>query len=118
EKIRIALYVQKAALQFIDAGNRVEYKLSEEAIEAGFDIHPNEIASIVRSQDYKNLSNNGGVEAVARKLSVSTDEGVSEASIDCRQQIFGANRYTEKPSRTFLMFVWDALQDLTLTILM
>ncbi|CAJ2677078.1 unnamed protein product [Trifolium pratense] len=118
EKIRIALYVQKAALQFIDAGNRVEYKLSEEAIEAGFDIHPNEIASIVRSQNYKNLSNNGGVEAVARKLSVSIDEGVSEASIDCRQQIFGANRYTEKPSRSFLMFVWDALQDLTLTILM
>ncbi|KEH20815.1 membrane calcium-translocating P-type ATPase [Medicago truncatula] len=118
EKIRIALYVQKAALQFIDAGNRVEYKLSREAIEAGFDIHPNEIASIVRSQDYKNLSNNGGVEAVARKLSVSIDEGVNDTSVDCRQQIFGANRYTEKPSRTFLMFVWDALQDLTLTILM
>ncbi|XP_057438038.1 putative calcium-transporting ATPase 11, plasma membrane-type [Lotus japonicus] len=118
EKIRIALYVQKAALQFIDAGNRVEYELPEEAREAGFGIHADEVASLVRSHDYKNLSNNGGVEALARKLSVSVDEGVSEASINSRQQIYGANRYTEKPSRSFLMFVWDALQDLTLIILM
>ncbi|KAJ1430018.1 P-type ATPase [Sesbania bispinosa] len=118
EKIRIALYVQKAALQFIDAGNRVEYELSQEAREAGFDIHPDEIASIVRGHNLKSLGNKGGVEAIARKLSVSVDEGVSETSINCRQQIYGVNRYTEKPPRSFLMFVWDALQDLTLIILM
>ncbi|XP_061338998.1 calcium-transporting ATPase 4, plasma membrane-type-like isoform X2 [Gastrolobium bilobum] len=121
EKIRIALYVQKAALQFIDGmalSNRVEYKPSEEAREAGFGIHPDDIASIVRSHDYKNLNNIGGVEAIARKLTVSVDGGVSEESINRRQQIYGVNRYTEKPSRTFLMFVWDAMQDLTLIILM
>ncbi|XP_027912992.1 putative calcium-transporting ATPase 11, plasma membrane-type [Vigna unguiculata] len=117
EKIRIALYVQKAALQFIDAGNRVEYKLSSEVREAGFCIHPEEIASIVRGHDNKILNNIGGVEAIARKLSVSVDGGVSEESINSRQQIYGFNRFTEKPSRSFLMFVWDALQDLTLIIL-
>ncbi|XP_061339002.1 calcium-transporting ATPase 4, plasma membrane-type-like isoform X6 [Gastrolobium bilobum] len=119
EKIRIALYVQKAALQFIDGmALKVEYKPSEEAREAGFGIHPDDIASIVRSHDYKNLNNIGGVEAIARKLTVSVDGGVSEESINRRQQIYGVNRYTEKPSRTFLMFVWDAMQDLTLIILM
>ncbi|XP_027349213.1 putative calcium-transporting ATPase 11, plasma membrane-type isoform X1 [Abrus precatorius] len=118
EKIRIALYVQKAALQFIDAGNRVEYKLSGEAREAGFGIHPDEIASIVHGHDYKNLNDIGGVEGIARKLSVSVDGGVSEESIHSRQQIYGVNRYTEKPARTFFMFVWDALQDLTLIILL
>ncbi|CAL0310592.1 unnamed protein product [Lupinus luteus] len=118
EKIRIALYVQKAALQFIDAGGRVEYKLPEEARAAGFGIHPDEIASIVRAHEFKSLSHIGGVEAVARKLAVSVDEGVNEESINSRQQIYGVNRYTEKPSRSFLMFVWDALQDLTLIILM
>ncbi|KAE9621686.1 hypothetical protein Lal_00033083 [Lupinus albus] len=118
EKIRIALYVQKAALQFIDACSRVEYKLPEEARAAGFGIHPDEIASIVRAHESKILSNIGGVEAVTRKLSVSVDEGVNEESINSRQQIYGVNRYTEKPSRSFLMFVWDALQDLTLIILM
>ncbi|RDX75659.1 putative calcium-transporting ATPase 11, plasma membrane-type, partial [Mucuna pruriens] len=100
------------------AGNRVEYKLSSEARDAGFDIHPDEIASIVRGHDNKTLNDIGGVEAIARKLSVSVDGGVSEESINSRQQIYGVNRYTEKPSRSFLMFVWDALQDLTLIILM
>ncbi|KAK7285638.1 hypothetical protein RJT34_20415 [Clitoria ternatea] len=118
EKIRIALYVQKAALQFIDAGNRVEYRLPEEARKAGFGIHPDEIASIVRGHDFKNLTGNGGVENIARKLQGSVDGGVNEDSINSRQQIYGVNRYTEKPSRKFLMFVWDALQDLTLIILM
>ncbi|KAK7378120.1 hypothetical protein VNO80_03557 [Phaseolus coccineus] len=117
EKFRIALYVQKAALHFIDAGNRVEYKLSSEVRDAGFCIHPEEIASIVRGHDKKILNNIGGVEAIARKLSVSVDGGVSEESINSRQQIYGFNRYTEKPPRSFLMFVWDALQDLTLIIL-
>ncbi|KAL9331557.1 hypothetical protein ACSQ67_001167 [Phaseolus vulgaris] len=117
EKFRIALYVQKAALHFIDAGNRVEYKLSSEVRDAGFCIHPEEIASIVRGHDKKILNNIGGVEAIARKLSVSVDGGVSEESINSRQKIYGFNRYTEKPPRSFLMFVWDALQDLTLIIL-
>ncbi|KAH7511823.1 hypothetical protein FEM48_Zijuj12G0023400 [Ziziphus jujuba var. spinosa] len=76
EKIRVALYVQKAALQFIDAGGRNEYTLSEEAREAGFSIHPDELASIVRSHDSRALKFQGGVEGIARKVSVSLDYGV------------------------------------------
>ncbi|PKI42843.1 hypothetical protein CRG98_036641, partial [Punica granatum] len=45
EKIRVALYVQKAALQFIDAAGEPEYRLSKEATEAGFGIDPDELAS-------------------------------------------------------------------------
>ncbi|KAK3217917.1 hypothetical protein Dsin_011887 [Dipteronia sinensis] len=118
EKIRVALYVQKAALQFIDAGARGEYTLSDEAREAGFSIPADELASIVRGHDIKGLKFHGGVEGIARKVCVSLDEGVHESDIPIRQKIFGINRYTEKPPRIFLMFVWDALQDLTLIILM
>ncbi|KAI4300812.1 hypothetical protein L6164_034146 [Bauhinia variegata] len=118
ETIRVVLYVQKAALQFIEAGSRPEYQLPEEARQAGFIIHPDEIASTVRAHDFKNFVKLGGVEGVARKLSVSVDEGISEDSVNSRQQIYGFNRYTEKPARTFLMFVWDAMHDLTLIILM
>lgn len=100
------------------AGGRVDYSLSEEAREAGFGINPDDIASIVRGHDYKKLKLIGGVEGAASKLSVSVDEGVSEKSINTRQQIYGFNRYTEKPAKTFLMFVWEALHDLTLIILM
>lgn len=118
EKIRVALYVQKAALQFIDAGGRVEHRLSEEAREAGFGIDPDELASIVRGHDIMGLKAHGGLEGLARKVCVSLDEGVKSSDIATRQNIYGLNRYTEKPSRTFLMFVWDALHDLTLIILM
>ncbi|TXG70390.1 hypothetical protein EZV62_005325 [Acer yangbiense] len=118
EKIRVALYVQKAALQFIDAGARGEYTLSDEAREAGFSIPADELASIVRGHDIKGLKFHGGVEGISRKVSVSLHEGVHESDIPIRQKIFGINRYTEKPPRIFLMFVWDALQDLTLIMLM
>ncbi|XP_006421285.2 putative calcium-transporting ATPase 11, plasma membrane-type [Citrus clementina] len=117
EKIRVALYVQKAALQFIDAAGRPEYKLSEETREAGFRIEPDDLAAIVRGRDIKGLKSNDGVEGVAQKLSVSLNEGVCKRDLPIRQKIYGVNRYTEKPPRSFLMFVWDALQDLTLIIL-
>ncbi|OVA12938.1 Cation-transporting P-type ATPase [Macleaya cordata] len=117
EKIRVALYVQKAALQFIDAGKRVEYKLSDEARQAGFGIDPSELASVVRGHDSKGLKLHGGIEGIARKLCVSLNNGASETEVPVRQNIYGFNRFVEKPSRGFLTFVWEALQDLTLIIL-
>lgn len=100
------------------AAGRAEYKLSEEAREAGFSIHPDELASIVRGHDIKGLKIFGGVEGLAWKVCVSLNEGISENDLPTRQKIYGFNQYTEKPSRTFLMFVWDALLDLTLIMLM
>ncbi|KAI6673784.1 hypothetical protein NL676_001690 [Syzygium grande] len=124
EKIRVALYVQKAALQFIDAGGLPEYKLSDEIREAGFGIDPEELASIVRGHDIKRLKLHGGVQGIASKVSVHLDEGIctedpsSKSSVSIRQRIYGFNRFTEKPARSFLTFVWEALHDLTLIILM
>ncbi|EMS65485.1 Calcium-transporting ATPase 3, plasma membrane-type [Triticum urartu] len=46
EKLRVALYVQKAALQFIDAARRVEHPLSELARQSGFSISAEELASL------------------------------------------------------------------------
>ncbi|XP_010523745.1 PREDICTED: putative calcium-transporting ATPase 11, plasma membrane-type [Tarenaya hassleriana] len=118
EKIRVAFYVQKAALQFIDAGARPEYKLTDEVKQAGFGIEPDELASIVRNHDTKSLTSNGGVEGIAERVSVSLTEGVRSSDLSSRQKIYGENRFAEKPARSFLMFVWEALQDITLIILM
>ncbi|PRQ44816.1 putative P-type ATPase, subfamily IIB, calcium-transporting P-type ATPase autoinhibitory [Rosa chinensis] len=123
-EIRVALYVHKAALAFIEAGesqpvsDQVEYKLSEEAEKEGFSIHPDELASIIRSHDIKALKSHGGVDGISTKVSVVPDEGVRGSSIPTRQNVYGLNRYMEKPPRSFLVFVWEALQDLTLIILM
>ncbi|CAL0317082.1 unnamed protein product [Lupinus luteus] len=116
-KIRVAVYVQKAVEHFTNAVGPVEFKTSEKTREAGFGIDPDDIATLVCGHDYKNYTNIGGVEEIAKKLSVSVEEGVNQDSIHNRQQIYGLNRYTEKPSKSFLMFVWEALHDLTLIIL-
>ncbi|XP_012072831.1 putative calcium-transporting ATPase 11, plasma membrane-type [Jatropha curcas] len=118
EKIRVALYVKKAALHFIDAANLVEYKLSKDVRQAGFGIDPDQLASIVRSHDSKALALHGGVEGLARHVSVSLNDGISTNDISIRKNIFGLNQYAVKPSRSFWMFVWEALHDLTLIILM
>ncbi|XP_061979876.1 calcium-transporting ATPase 4, plasma membrane-type-like isoform X2 [Populus nigra] len=119
EKIRIALYVNKAALHFIEAANLVEHKLSDNIVrQTGFGIGPDELAALARSHDINDLESHGGVEGLAREVSVSLNDGVVSSDISIRQNIYGFNRYAEKPARSFWMFVWDALHDLTLVILM
>uniref|UniRef100_A0A7N2LD18 Calcium-transporting ATPase n=1 Tax=Quercus lobata TaxID=97700 RepID=A0A7N2LD18_QUELO len=120
EKIRVAVYVNKAALQFVGTieDKKTHYKLSNEVRDAGFGIEPDELASIVRTHDSKGLVSHGGLEGLARELSVSLKDGVVSSDIPLRQNIYGLNRYVEKPSKSLWMFVWDALHDLTLVILM
>ncbi|KAL9247741.1 hypothetical protein vseg_021142 [Gypsophila vaccaria] len=117
EKIRVALYVQKAALHFIDAARKESIEVPKEAKEAGYDIHPDELASIVRGHNLRDLKTHGGVEGIAQKISVNMKNGLNITEIQGRQDIFGCNRFAEKLSKSFLSFVWDALQDLTLMIL-
>lgn len=94
------------------------YSLSKQVSDAGFSISPDELASFVRSHDKKGLEARGGVEGVAGNISVSLKEGVVSSKIPGRQDVFGLNRVMEKPSKGFWMFVWEAIQDLTLIILM
>lgn len=96
----------------------IEDELSEETREAGFGINPDKLASLVRNHELKALGSIRGVEGIAAKLKVSLHEGVKSEDIPTRQKIYGFNTYTEKPSRSFWMFVWEALHDLTLIILM
>ncbi|CAK9167369.1 unnamed protein product [Ilex paraguariensis] len=96
----------------------LEGELSDEAREASFNIHPDKLASVVRNHEIKSLRLLRGVEELASRVKVSLNEGVKTSDVSIRQKIYGFNKYTEKPSRSFWMFVWVALQDLTLVILM
>ncbi|KAJ1411580.1 P-type ATPase [Sesbania bispinosa] len=120
EKIQIALYVQKAALQYIESeSGKLEYENHATSdLPAGFGIDPDSIASLVRFCDNNRLKEIDGVEGVARNLHISVVDGISEDSINTRQNYYGFNRYAEKHSKTFLMFMWESLQDSTLIILM
>ncbi|KAL2501773.1 putative calcium-transporting ATPase 11 [Forsythia ovata] len=138
DRMRVCLLAYKAAFRFIDAGGQGNQFLSEEAIdsreedtiediqnelqedarEAGFQIHPDKLASLVACYDIKTLRKLKGVEGLASRLNVSLDEGVKSTYVPIRQTIFGSNQYTEKPSKSLWMFVWEAMQDVTLIILM
>ncbi|KAH0721313.1 hypothetical protein KY290_006749 [Solanum tuberosum] len=76
------------------------------------------LALIVSSYDIETLRKLGGVEGVASRLSVSLNKGVKTSDVSSRQNVYGSNKYTEKPFKRFWTFLWEALQDITLIILM
>ncbi|PAN51669.2 hypothetical protein PAHAL_9G580400 [Panicum hallii] len=117
EKLRVALYVQKAALQFIDAARKAEHPLPELARQCGFSVSAEELATVVRNHDTKSLRHHRGVGGIARKINVSLADGIKSDDTGIRAEVYGANQYTEKPPRTFWMFLWDASQDMTLLLL-
>ncbi|XP_072986547.1 calcium-transporting ATPase 10, plasma membrane-type-like [Typha latifolia] len=120
EKLRVAVLVSKAALQFIHGITlRSEYVVPQEVKAAGFEICADELGSIVEGHDLKKLKMHGGVDGIVSKLSTSTTDGLSTAEdrLKLRQEIYGLNKFTETKMRSFWEFVWDALQDTTLIIL-
>lgn len=86
---------------------------------AGFQIGPDELASIVEGCGVEKLKAHDGVEGIMKKISTSTTSGIStsEDLINPRKNIYGINHFTESPSKGFLVYVWEALQDTTLMIL-
>ncbi|KAI5018824.1 hypothetical protein ZWY2020_043712 [Hordeum vulgare] len=115
-KVQVVINVHRAALQFINGVK--QYHLTHELIEEGFSISPDELAEITgMREDSTILKLHGGTNGISRKLKASLQDGVKETEVSTRQKLYGTNKHAEKPPRSFWMFVWDALHDLTLNIL-
>ncbi|KAM0870856.1 hypothetical protein ACQ4PT_039765 [Festuca glaucescens] len=115
-KVQVVINVHRAALQFINGVK--QYHLTHELIEEGFRISPDELAEITgMHEDSTILKKHGGPIGISRKIKASLEDGVKETEIMTRQKLYGTNKHAEKPPRSFWMFVWDALHDLTLIIL-
>ncbi|XP_075482941.1 calcium-transporting ATPase 2, plasma membrane-type-like [Primulina tabacum] len=119
EKLRIAVLVSKAAFQFIQGVQPSDYTAPKEVEAAGFQICADEIGSIVECHDVKKLKFHGGASGLAEKLATSSTDGLSTdtESLSRREQIYGINKFQESEIRNFWVFVWEALQDMTLMIL-
>ncbi|KAK4766782.1 hypothetical protein SAY87_008424 [Trapa incisa] len=96
-----------------------DYTVPVEIKAAGFQICAEELGSIVEGHDIKKFKFHGGIDGIAKKLSTSTTSVLTTASelMDRKQEIFGINKFAESESRSFWIFVWEALQDMTLMIL-
>lgn len=92
--------------------------LGQDVRQAGFGIEPDELGTIVRTHNMEMFESHGGVDGVSKAVSVSLNDGVVSADVPLRQEIYGRNQFAEKPSKSFWMFIWEALHDLTLIILM
>ncbi|XP_052195959.1 calcium-transporting ATPase 2, plasma membrane-type-like isoform X2 [Diospyros lotus] len=119
EKLRVAVLVSKAAFQFIQGVQPSDYVVPQEVKAAGFSICADELGSIVEGHDLKKLKFHGGVAGIADKLSTSTNTGLTTDTdlLNRRQETFGINKFTECEPKSFWVFVWEALQDMTLMIL-
>ncbi|XP_017981357.1 PREDICTED: calcium-transporting ATPase 2, plasma membrane-type [Theobroma cacao] len=119
EKLRIAVLVSKAAFQFISGVQPSDYVVPEEVKAAGFQVCADELGSIVEGHEVKKLKFHGGVDGIAEKLSTSTTNGLTSDSglLNKRQEVYGINKFAEPETKGFWLFVWEALQDMTLMIL-
>jgi len=79
-----------------------------------------EMMEVRGHEAYNKLQNDyGGVLELCKRLYTSPNEGSSgsPADIQRRVDVFGSNVIPPKPPKTFLQLVWEALQDVTLIIL-
>uniref|UniRef100_A0A1I7Y0Y4 Calcium-transporting ATPase n=1 Tax=Steinernema glaseri TaxID=37863 RepID=A0A1I7Y0Y4_9BILA len=65
-------------------------------------------------------SDYGGVEGLCQRLQSNPSDGLpaNKEELDRRRAVFGANEIPPHPPKSFLQLVWEALQDVTLIILL
>ncbi|KAL6893794.1 hypothetical protein ACP4OV_007892 [Aristida adscensionis] len=120
EKLRVVVLVSKPTVQCEHGVSlQSEYDTPEGVKAAGFQICADELASLVESRDTKKLTVHGQLDGIANKLATSLTDGISTDlySLNQRQEIYGVNKFTECEARSLWEFVWEALQDTTLIIL-
>lgn len=62
----------------------------------------------------------GGINGLCQKLKTDPNNGLpnTDAELTKRREVFGANEIPPHPPKCFLQLVWEALQDVTLVILL
>ncbi|XP_074566991.1 calcium-transporting ATPase 5, plasma membrane-type-like [Curcuma longa] len=122
-KIRTHTQVIRAAFLFKEAGETTPPDATGEKPvlpEGDFPIGVAKLMEINREHDLIALKEFGGVKGLSSILKSNTEKGIvgDETDLSNRRNIFGANTYPQKKGKSFLVFVWEACQDLTLIILM
>ncbi|KAL3528503.1 hypothetical protein ACH5RR_007825 [Cinchona calisaya] len=120
--IRAHAQVIRAALLFKLAGQRaivLGATVAPPSANGDYGIGLEQLASVTRDQNNSALQQYGGVEGIAEMLKTNLDAGIGgdAEEVLSRRNAFGSNTYPVKKGRSFLRFLWEAWQDLTLVIL-
>ncbi|KAL4632299.1 hypothetical protein ACB092_04G039600 [Castanea dentata] len=84
-----------------------------------FSIGLDQLALISSDHNVSILQQYGGLKGLSDLLETNLDKGIQgdAAGLTKRRNAFGSNTYPRKKGRSFLMFLWEAWQDLTVIIL-
>ncbi|KAF5791582.1 putative P-type Ca(2+) transporter [Helianthus annuus] len=122
QKLRVAVLVSKVAFHLLNGVEASSHMMVPEEFKAsGFGISADDAGSIVEGRNPEKLTLHGGIEGLAAKLKTCTTNGIAmddDKDLTCRQKLFGTNElFTEREQRSFWVFVFEALQDMTIMVL-
>ncbi|GAY41094.1 hypothetical protein CUMW_056790 [Citrus unshiu] len=117
--IRAHAQVIRAAVLFKLAGEKQIGTLVPPTPSGDFGIGLEQLASVTRDHNFSALEQYGGVKGLSELLKTNLEKGISgdDTDLSNRRNSFGSNTYPLKKGRSFLNFLWEAWQDLTLIIL-
>ncbi|KAK4596412.1 hypothetical protein RGQ29_014444 [Quercus rubra] len=98
----------------------VAIDVQDKTVPSLLSVDPKKLSDMVRNKNFEILSKFGGVKELAFILQTHVKNGIKddEADLIQRQNIFGANKYPKPPAKKFLRFVYEALKDTTILILL
>eukprot|EP01135_Chromosphaera_perkinsii_P008749 Nk52_evm82s1444 gene=Nk52_evmTU82s1444 len=88
-----------------------------------FNLKVSTLQNLIDPKDRKGLEKLGGVGPVSKKLFSDPEKGLPTTQLDSsqlerRRKFYGTNVLPEAPSKAFLEYIWEGLQDNTLIMLM
>lgn len=83
-------------------------------------IDQSSLTRIVKDKKLDNLVKYGGVDGVVSALKTDVEHGIKADADDIfrRREAFGTNTYRKPPTKSYFSFVWQALKDPTILILL
>ncbi|KAL3518030.1 hypothetical protein ACH5RR_020619 [Cinchona calisaya] len=84
------------------------------------DVDRNVLADLVKDKNFDDLNKYGGIKKLAEILETDEKNGISggDYSIKKRVDEFGSNTYKRAPVRSFVSFLWEAMKDSTIILLL
>ncbi|KAL4637506.1 hypothetical protein ACB092_03G081600 [Castanea dentata] len=98
----------------------VAIEVQDKTVPSLLSVDPKKLSDMVRNKNFETLSKFGGVKELAFILQTHVKNGINgdEADLIQRHNIFGTNKYPKPPAKKFLRFVYEALKDTTILILL
>ncbi|CAL5347261.1 unnamed protein product [Camellia sinensis] len=85
-----------------------------------YKINQNSLTQLMKQKNVEDLAQLGGLEGIALALDTDLENGIhcDDEDIAYRHEAFGSNTYCKPPTKSLFHFVWEALKDPTILILL